>query len=952
MIRRRLYNPAHLTPDELKDSFVARQDTLAEMLRVIGEQTPGHPCQHMMLIGPRGMGKTTLGLRFLYAIEDDPELSERWQPVAFHEESYGIVNLADFWIHALRHLTRATGESRWEERAVALRDEGDQERVAAYALAELTDCSRESGKRLILFVENLDTVIGQIHDEREIHSLRATLIERPEILLLGSANAFFEAIGGYGEPLYEFFRVIKLEGIGQQEACRILEAAACSEGRPEVSNAINLEQGRLETIRRLTGGNPRLLSLACRLLIESPLGSAIEDLERLIDEQTPYFKARIEDLPGQARKVFHCLSEGWKPLLAKEVAAAARLSSSHASAQLRQLVEKSYAREVQLPRSTRTRYDVSDRFYNIYYLLRFSHSERDRLERLVEFLLELFGPTRLRIMYPSALTTLRTNGAGAGDVSDWLSVFARRVAADHEYIGRHNWLKQAVDMIAERFGAESTLMSEIEEAFKDDLLGHGLDDQWISETGALIQEGRFSEAERVLREALASSPQDSRIWIRLSRLLVDDRRFEEALSSFESASRNFSLSYNSDWNHLAAVLNCTVVAILKGPTEALKALEEVKVDSELADTTMVSRAADGLALYTRGHLLTNMERFEEAVPDFLGTLEFFSKDQHVHARRVAVGALVAAGIALTHLKQDEQAIAVRKRIVDYVHSDDPEELRRDVVRALAENYVAIDDPGRHEEGDAYCDLILEYVFNEDAPETRRFGLFAVGARWLSESEQGRHGDVTEAWDSVMKYVRRGDPKWLLTVAALTLTLSGRILIDLGRYGEADNVLEKASEVDQEFADAWVYRAQSILFQANDERLSEAGEFAKRAVELNSDSRVALHTLSDVLALQENWLEALDWLDQALRSDEGQPNVISGKEIVVSLTRAVAAGHGARVKQTMQNTGLVESMEPLWHAVRAELGEELEPLPAEVMDAVVLLRGRIAGGSTAPGFSKR
>ena len=119
-----------------------------------------------------------------------------------------------------------------------------------------------------------------------------TLIERSEILLLGSANAFFEAIGGYGEPLYEFFRVIKLEGIGQEEASRILEAAASSEGRPEVSNAIDLEQGRLETIRRLTGGNPRLLSLACRLLIESPLGSAIEDLERLIDEQTPYFKAR------------------------------------------------------------------------------------------------------------------------------------------------------------------------------------------------------------------------------------------------------------------------------------------------------------------------------------------------------------------------------------------------------------------------------------------------------------------------------------------------------------------------------------------------------------------------------------------------------------------------------------------------------------------------------------
>ena len=270
MIRRRLYNPAHLTPGELKDSFVARQDTLAELLRVIGEQTTGHPCQHLMLIGPRGMGKTTLGLRFLYAIADDLALSKRWQPVAFHEESYGIVNLADFWIHALRHLTRATGESRWGNRAEALiKDEGDQERAAAYALAELTDFSRESGKRLILFVENLDAVIGQIRDEREIHSLRATLIEHPEILLLGSANAFFEAIGGYGEPLYEFFRVFKLDGLGERDAQKILNAVANGEGRLELSKTLNREHARLETIRRLTGGNPRLLSLACRLLIES-----------------------------------------------------------------------------------------------------------------------------------------------------------------------------------------------------------------------------------------------------------------------------------------------------------------------------------------------------------------------------------------------------------------------------------------------------------------------------------------------------------------------------------------------------------------------------------------------------------------------------------------------------------------------------------------------------------
>ena len=117
MIRRRLYNPAQLTPDELKASFVARGETLAEMLRLLREQTPSRPCQHMMLIGPRGMGKTTLGLRFLHAVEETPELAAIWQPVPFHEESYGIGDLADFWLAALRHLSRATDNSEWADQS-------------------------------------------------------------------------------------------------------------------------------------------------------------------------------------------------------------------------------------------------------------------------------------------------------------------------------------------------------------------------------------------------------------------------------------------------------------------------------------------------------------------------------------------------------------------------------------------------------------------------------------------------------------------------------------------------------------------------------------------------------------------------------------------------------------------------------------------------------------------
>ena len=440
----RIYNPAQLSGDDLERSFLARQETLADILRTIREQAPDAPCQHTLLIGPRGMGKTTMGLMCLRRIEQDPTLAAHWQPVPFHEESYGIGDLADLWLTALRHLSHATDDSQWAEQADALiASEPDTNRQAAYALSALLDFHQESGKRLLLFIENLDQVLAQIGDERQIHELRAVLIQHPELLLLGSANTVFKAIRSHSHPFYEFFRLVFLRELDAGETRLLLRVAVGQRSRADFQDAVIEETGRLETIRRLTGGNPRLLKLACRMMVESPLGTAFEDLERLIDEQTPYFKGQIEELPAQSRRVFHCLAEGWRPLLAKEVATVSKLSSSHASAQLRQLVEKGYAREYRLPNSKRAHYEVVDRFYNIYYLLRLSHQSRARFEGLLQFLQDLFGVVGMRTLYEGALSELR-EGIVAED--ELISVLAEHVAGDEGFGERTGWMREATKL--------------------------------------------------------------------------------------------------------------------------------------------------------------------------------------------------------------------------------------------------------------------------------------------------------------------------------------------------------------------------------------------------------------------------------------------------------------------------------------------------------------------------
>ena len=910
MIRRRLYNPAQLTPDELKASFVARRETLAEMLRLLREQTPSRPCQHMMLIGPRGMGKTTLGLRFLHAVEETPELAAIWQPVPFYEESYGIGDLADFWLAALRHLSRATDNSELADKADALdRDQRDQERLAAYALAALVDHCQASGRRLILFVENLDGILHQLRNEREAHALRASLIERPEILLLGSANAVFDAIHSHAQPFYEFFRLVTLEGIGPEETARLLETLAGREGRQDVPHALNLERGRLETLRRLTGGNPRLLVLACRMLIESPLGSAFDDLEQLIDEQTPYFKARIEELPIQARKVFHCLADGWTPMLAKEVAGAAKLSSSHASAQLRQLVERGYAQENRLPGTKRTRYEVGDRFYNIYYVLRFSRTNRRRLERLVAFLHDLFGTSRMRTMYPTFLEALRLGGPRTGDSSDWLEIMARYVATDPDYQGRQDWLRRALEIANELIGPDAPVAERIESTFAaQHLTNPPLLDELMQRGDDHFQADRFTEAEEVYREVLEIRPDNLRACWKLGMSLLLSGRNEDAVVALEHCMEQIDSGGPPESRTLNVLglasrsIACSRLGRLEGAAEGLEKIFEY-VDSE-ASADLRVLAASTYCLY--GLKLADSGRLEESIAALRRVTEYVRTDDSIEIRRVAASVLMTKGKFLSELDRQAEAIGAWDQVIEYVRTEDPVGLRDVAVCALTKKFCAIfpmeidgdATPNSYEGSVAAVELMAEYVQPDDAAKLRDF-------------------------------------------VSRLLSRTGMLLNLFGDFGRAEAVCRKATHIDPSQEESWRVLAEAILRQEGDARLAEAEDYARRAVGLAPENPVASHTLSEVLACLGKWTEALDWLERSL--------LVSGEELPQSrmpgltepLIRAVAAGHGKRVKRLMEEANLVEPMEPLWHAVRAELGEELEPLPAEIMDTVTEIKSRFS-----------
>ena len=86
------YNPAFLSKEELVRSFVVRHAEL-ELIEQVLRENVTKSNQHVLVIGPRGIGKTMLVLRVVEDVRTEKDLSKRWYPLVFSEESYQVISL-------------------------------------------------------------------------------------------------------------------------------------------------------------------------------------------------------------------------------------------------------------------------------------------------------------------------------------------------------------------------------------------------------------------------------------------------------------------------------------------------------------------------------------------------------------------------------------------------------------------------------------------------------------------------------------------------------------------------------------------------------------------------------------------------------------------------------------------------------------------------------------------
>ncbi|MGH8607214.1 MAG: hypothetical protein ACREX9_07310, partial [Gammaproteobacteria bacterium] len=298
-----LYNPDAISEAEIKATFVARQRLVDELVSLVERQPQGAGMQHAVIIAPRGMGKTTVLLMVKFGIKDRG-LGERWQAVKFPEESYGVYDLADFWIEVLNLLATDTNDAELCQRAESLKTQyPNSDDLQQAALAVIKDWRREHGKRLVLLVENFDLILDQINDERDNARLREVLMNDGTLMLLGGATTFFKEARAYDQPLYNFFKIYDLSDLNSQEIEDLLRRRAERDRIPDFEQTLQTNASRLRALEYFTGGNPRLVLMLYRVVTQSDITEVRRGLEKLLDEVTPYYKAKVESLPAQQRKI-------------------------------------------------------------------------------------------------------------------------------------------------------------------------------------------------------------------------------------------------------------------------------------------------------------------------------------------------------------------------------------------------------------------------------------------------------------------------------------------------------------------------------------------------------------------------------------------------------------------------------------------------------------------------
>lgn len=372
-------------PREMDDATILALNTgraaLLDELRQVIRQRSLHPGQssHWLLTGPRGAGKSFF-LRLLQAsFNKQPMAGVRF--VLLPEELHNVYAPHELLGEIERMLTPG------EQGAMAMWRVQDAGQAWNQALQQLLGKFDES--LLVVGIENMDEVLAQaFSDDVDNSRLRHLMSNEPRIMFVATAvqGEFDEQ---HTQRLFRQFEHRSLPRWNAQDHRTYLRLRAQQQGGEPSAKQLN----RIDAYSRYTGGNPRAAAvLAATILDVDDLMAGADDLDAAIEKMSDYYRALIERIPPNTRKLFDALIRGGEPASQTELATRTGARQSDISRAFAWLVDNGYVSETRETGNKSRQYRILDRLLVQFYRMRYLQpGQRSRLAVMADLLADMLS---------------------------------------------------------------------------------------------------------------------------------------------------------------------------------------------------------------------------------------------------------------------------------------------------------------------------------------------------------------------------------------------------------------------------------------------------------------------------------------------------------------------------------------------------------------------------------
>ena len=814
----RKFNPGTLQSDEeVTRQFVVRQPKLDIVLKVLRGNVGSPSCQHVLIVAPRGRGKTMLLARTAAELRADGALSERLLPVLFMEESQEIFTLADFWLEALFHLARESQKID-PELARELREAHGEltagwrgEDLAERARATVLEASDRLGRKLVLMVENLQALCESVDGDFG-WKLRRVLQSEPQIILLATATSRFSALDDAREPFFELFRILRLEPLDTRECGRLWRAVSGDEAG----------EREIRPLEILTGGNPRLLVIVAGFAHHRSLRQLMEELVTLIDDHTEYFRAHLAGFAKTERRVYLAVIDLWQSSSTGEVAARARMDVRPVSTLLGRLVERGAV--VVEGSGRKRRYAAAERLYSIYYRLRRERDEAAVVRNLIQFMAAFYTEGELADMsgrlkaealaWPVVREGLRRALTETPEVRHAFSDEMWR--AMEEPVSWSEALDEEVDQILREIRAA------IDESAFERIIE--ISDRWLGDESQAASRVRDSIGARLLYargfacarldrpEAAAaawervierfSGSDAPEVQVPVAKAWVNRGALHGRLGEYEAAvavSNKLIVRFGGATESKIQVLVATALA---NKAAALEQLGEHTAALAACDET-VARFGDSdapeiqgtvaTALANKAAALDRLGEADSATAAFGEVLERFGASDAPEVQGPVAQALLAKAVAPWPLGDAQATIAACDALIERFDASDSPEVQVPVAIAWVNKAFALGQLGRTDAAIAVCEEVGERFGARDSSEVRLPIAMALNCRATLLLQIGKSTEAASAWDQIIERFGDGDAPELSALVALASVNKRLARGQPGRPEEVVAIYDRAVE---------------------------------------------------------------------------------------------------------------------------------------------------------------